>query len=144
MRHNSVAIALVSVACAVVGFGAWSVSHSSLSPGTYRIATDPAAGLLLGRSGPVTLAGQANNDGTACLWVGDEHDRIVLIWPSGYTARGGQLTVFNANGKEVAAVGRQVTLGGGLTIQPSSGAKDVLGCGKVSKAFSGVPITPSG
>ena len=88
---------------------------------------------MMGR--PATLIGQSNPDGTACLWIEGTEGRVVLIWPSGYKARGNPLTVLDADGKEVAVVGEQIQFGGGGSIGFDN-PKAVLGCGIVSSAFS--------
>jgi hypothetical protein len=145
MRRNWVAVGLGLLACALVGVAAWSVAHSNLFDAKYRIATYPGSFSMSALHGPALLEGQANHDGTACLWFGDGPDRTVLIWPSGYKARGEQLAVLDADGHQVAAVGRQMGyFGGGFSIQPERGSKQVLGCGTVSRAWSVGPMTPTG
>lgn len=135
MRRKWVAVSLGLLTMVLLGTGAWSVAHSKMLATKYRIATYSGSVSLLSLMGPGILAGQANPDDTACLWVGDGRDRIVLIWPSGYTARAEPLTVVDGDGKQVAVVGRQVQFGGGFSIQGDSGPKAVWGCGQVSRSW---------
>jgi len=79
---------------------------------TYRIATRRSDFYLLALVGGV-LRGKANPDGTACLWLGDGSERMVLLWPSGYSARGNPLSVYDQSGALVGVVGQRVSLGGG-------------------------------
>jgi hypothetical protein len=97
---------------------------------------------MLALHGPAILLGQVNRDDTACLWVIDSPERTVLIWPTGYTARGDPLTVLDAAGNPVAVVGRQMQFGGGFSIQGDRSPKAVLGCGNVSLAWNVGPMTP--
>jgi hypothetical protein len=143
MRRKWVAVSSAFLACALIGVGGWSIAHSNLFEARYRIATYPGQGSMLALHGPATLAGKANSDGTACLWVEDALGRTVLVWPSGYTARGEPLTVLDADGNQVAVVGRPTGFGGGFSIQPESGPKAVLGCGNVTRAWSVGPMTPT-
>ncbi len=87
----------------------------SASPGaSYRIATHPTTEFTRTARAGGTLNGTLNGDGTACLWLGDGSDRIALVWPDGYVARSDPLAVIDEHGKQVALVGRKVTLKGGL------------------------------
>jgi hypothetical protein len=137
-RTWSAVIALLVVA--LIGVGVWSVAHSNIFGAKYRIATYPGSVSMLALHGPATLAGQANFDGTACLWFEDGRNRTVLIWPSGYTARGQPLAVIDQNGNPVAVVGRPYGFGGGFSIQGGNGPNPVLGCGNVTSAWAVGPM----
>ena len=101
---------------------------------------------MLALLGDGLLAGQTNPDGTACTWVGEGSNRTVLIWPTGYTAGGKPLGVFNEKGKEVAVVGGHYNIGGGLVIQDGLNSRTgmpgkVLGCGNVRAGWAaGLPF----
>jgi hypothetical protein len=135
MPGPKVAVALGLLGSVLLGVGFWSVTHSDQVAASYRIATQSRDANFLALLGPAILEGQANNDGTACLWVGNRIDRLVLIWPRGYTAQGQPLTVLGADGKAVGRVGQRVAVGGGFSVQPSSGHRPVLGCGTPTKAW---------
>lgn len=103
----------------------------SITDGNFTLATHPAtAGRMLALSGGI-LSGQVNSDRSACLWIGEEPQRMALIWPAGFTARGTPITVFDGNDKIVAAVGQKVTLGGGLA---PDGTR-VFGCTAFAQAW---------
>ena len=142
MRRNWVAVALGLLVVALIGVGAWSAAHSVFGA-KYQVATYAGSFSMFALMGPTTLAGQANHDGTACLWVGSGSDRTVLIWPAGYVAEGEPLRVLDAAGNQVAFVGRQTSFGGGFSIQGDGDPRPVLGCGKVTKAWSVGPMRPS-
>jgi len=117
---------IVLVALLSVGV-AW-IKNGGLGPTpTYRIATFRSDVYMQARLDAV-LRGQANPDGTACLWVDDGPDRMALVWPSGYTARGNPLAVYDEHGALVGVVGKQVTLGGGRGAPDDGRPVSVLGC----------------
>ena len=93
---------------------------------TYKIATaaQRSAFIHTALAGGV-LGGQANTDGTACLWLGGQADRQALSWPYGYSARGNPLAVYDNAGNRVAAVGQSVTMAGGLL---GDETHSILGC----------------
>lgn len=99
--------------------------------GNLTLATHPAtAGRMLALSGGI-LSGQVNSDRSACLWIGEEPQRVALIWPAGFTARGTPITVYDENDKIVATVGQKVVLGGGLA---PDGTR-VFGCTAFAQAW---------
>jgi hypothetical protein len=129
-----VLVALLSVGVAVVKNGGLSQlggpAVTSPSPATYRVATEPNERYLLIRLDTV-LHGQANSDGTACLWYGDGAERVALVWPPGYVARGNPLAVYDGSGALIGVVGQHIALGGGGG--PNGGSSvSVLGCSPVS------------
>jgi hypothetical protein len=129
-----VLVALLSVGVASIKNGGLgrSAGHPVTSPTatTYRIATMPNEYYLLVRLDTV-LQGQANSDGTACLWYGVGAERVAFVWPPGYIARGNPLAVYDGSGALIGVVGKHVSLGGGGG--PNGGAKvSVLGCPEVS------------
>jgi len=80
------------------------------------------------------LAGRVNEDGTACLWVGDGNDRTYMLWPDGYSAHGNPLGIFNQAGIQVGAIGQALNFGGGM-IYDDELKTAVVGCGVVKRAF---------
>jgi hypothetical protein len=113
------------VALLSVGF-AWIKSAGGGPATTYRIATVRSDAYHLARFDGV-LHGQANPDGTACLWVG-EGERMALIWPSGYVARGNPLAVYDQHGTLIGVVGKPVILGGSGGWPDDGRPVSVLGC----------------
>jgi hypothetical protein len=65
--------------------------------------------------------------------MGSGADSAALIWPSGYTAQGSPLSIYDAHGARVAVVGTQVTIGGGLA--PDEPQVSVLGCTGFQRAW---------
>jgi hypothetical protein len=149
MRQVAAATALV-VLVAILSVGvSWikngglgrSIGPSAASPSaaTYRIATSPQDAHYLLAEVDGVLRGQVNPDGTACLWLGDGSDRMALVWPYGYSARGNPLSVYDQNGALIGVAGKRVSLGGGGT--PSEGPYFILGC---SRGFSRIwGVSPS-
>jgi hypothetical protein len=111
----------------------------SLAPGMirYRIASESRPGgayNLALTSGK--LDGQVNRDGTACFWLGDGTNRYAISWPFGFSAAGPPLTVYNADGRKVATIGRRVSMGGSA----DGPAHNPLGCsGKFVGVWSASP-----
>ena len=139
LRRFDATVALIIV---FVSVGLW----ASVGTVRYRVATAPfpSSFTLLARAEGV-LAGQVNLDGTACLWLGDQHHRMALSWPWGYTARAtpaavawgwahlgpmAHLAVYDERGRRVAAIGQRVAMAGGL--EPE-GVRSIVGC----SGFSG-------
>lgn len=87
---------------------------------TYKIATHPVTDLSRQAIASGILAGEANSDGTACLWLGEDSSRTAIIWPAGYRASPSPLTVYDDHGKKVGAVGQKITLVGGAMPAPSN------------------------
>ena len=107
----------------------------------YRIAVHSKDGGQLEARAEGLLGGSANSNGTACLWLGSGTDRTALIWPAGFTAKGHPLTVFDGDGKRVAAVGEWADIGGGLSDIPFP---PLLGCAGISKAWTIGTVIASG
>jgi hypothetical protein len=117
---------IVLVALLSVGV-AWIKNGGPGPATTYRIATFRSDVYMQARLDAV-LRGQANPDGTACLWVDDGPERMALVWPSGYIARGTPLAVYDQHGEFVGVVGKHVTLGGGRGAPDDGRPVSVLGC----------------
>ena len=127
---------IVLVALLSVGV-AW-IKSGGLGPATtYRIATVRSDAYHLARFDGV-LHGQANPDGTACLWIG-EGERMAVIWPSGYIARGNPLAVYDQHGVRIGVVGQLVTLGGGRGGPDDGRPVSVLGCSGFSSTWYAAP-----
>ena len=106
---------LSSAACA---------SSNASGSKVYTVATSNSSVHTLARIQGV-LAGQSNADGTACFWLPEAGgERMALIWPHGYSARGNPLSVVDDNGHNLATVGRMVALGGNKDLAPQR----VIGC----------------
>jgi hypothetical protein len=133
---------IVLVALLSVGI-AWS-RIGGLGPATtYRIAT-VQSGAYMQAGLDALLHGQANPDGTACLWVDDGPDRMALIWPSGYIARGNPLAVYDQHDALIGVVGKHVTIGGGRGRPTDAPPVSVLGCyGYFSDVWVAAPNWPN-
>lgn len=80
--------------------------------GTYRIATaDPEPQVATILHGQLEIT--ANADRTACVWVITWQRRTAVTWPTGFTARGNPVVVYDAAGKPFAKAGESVDLAGG-------------------------------
>ena len=78
------------------------------------------------------LQGRANQNGTACFWVGDQRRTVVLLWPAGYYARGNPLSIFDRTGRRHGTAGQRVRMGGGhLPASPR-----ILGCSGFQDVWS--------
>jgi hypothetical protein len=66
--------------------------------------------------------GRANDDGTACFWLGTGDFRLALVWPPGAGAERHPLRVIDRFGNMIMKVGQTYSSGGGSM----RGA--VLGC----------------
>jgi hypothetical protein len=138
MRTSSGAVAGLMAFAILVGCACGSVSHSKPRP-QYRIATYGKADAYpkAGISG--VLFGQANEDGTACFWGGGPPPEEAFVWPPGYTAGGDPLSVFDAQGRPVAVVGRDFVGGGGVV---SLSPVRVLGCAGLRYVWAMNPMPP--
>ena len=118
------------VLVALLSVGVSWIKNGGLGPSatTYRIATARAGGGYAQARFDGILYGHANPDGTACLWVGDGPERMALVWPSGYIARGTPLAVYDQHGTLIGVVGKPVTLGGSRGWPDDGRPVSVLGC----------------
>ena len=114
------------------------MAHSSRIDKRYQVATYPDTGYYHLAAFHGILAGQANEDGTACFWFDGRPD-TALIWPSGYTAHGEPLSVLDPQGRPVAVVGREFNGGGGLASQDRIA---VSGCENLRVAYTVNPLPP--
>jgi hypothetical protein len=86
------------------------------------------------------LAGQINNDGTACFWISNGSTRTALFWPYGYKAVEPPLAVYDDKDVRVAVVGQRVTMTGGRlpddvhSVVGCPGFTDFWGVGRVNSA----------
>lgn len=67
------------------------------------------------------------------LRVDGEPDPVLVTWPDGWVVRGDgtSATLVDETGRQVAAAGDRVTIGGGFTSE-APGARRWLGCGGVT------------
>jgi hypothetical protein len=123
----SIFILLVATSCT-----GWLTGTSS----PYRVATVAVSpsGFMFQALMPGTLAGRANQDGTACFWVGAGEDQTYLLWPDGYSAHGSPLGIFNQADVQVATVGQTFNFGGGM-LYDGDLKGPIIGCGAVKRAF---------
>jgi hypothetical protein len=96
---------------------------------SYRVATFTADVSGLSRL-EGTLAGEANADGTACLWIGEGTNRMLLVWPHGYSASGSTLRVVDQAGQIRATVGKRVAVGGRRDDRPGVSVQGCTGVGE--------------
>jgi len=135
-RMTAAAGLIVLVVLLSVGV-AW-IKSGGLGPATtYRIATARGDAYHQARFDGV-LHGQANPDGTACLWVG-EGEWMAVIWPSGYVARGNPLAVYDHQGALIGVVGKPVILGGSRGWPDDGRPVSVLGCSGFSSTWYASP-----
>jgi len=116
----------------------------------FRVATystnPPGIGLLARLDG--VLGGEPSIDGTACLWVGSGKDRIALIWPQGYIARGIPRRIVDEKGRAAGTVGHRMAVGGGRFwggLERTT--KPIVGCWGVRQAWllsTILPTSPTG
>jgi len=106
--------------------------------GNYEIATSAPE-----PRGVTILHGQldstVNADGTACLWVTTWLRRTAVIWPTGFTARGNPVVVYDATGKPFATVGKSVDVAGGEVY--STANHPVSGCSGLSQSIKAGPVS---
>jgi hypothetical protein len=120
--------------CAVLAASCSPVA--ALHEGTYSIATAAAdANLLTILDG--TAEAQLNFDGTACLSIVRKTTRTVIVWPTGYTAQGDPLAVYDTSAKQVLVAGEKRSLGGGQVV--SSRDRKVAGCSGFTQSMAFVP-----
>jgi hypothetical protein len=118
---------------------------ATVHEGGYRIATAAPEANLLSIFGGKAEA-QVNGDGSACVSIVWRTSHTAIVWPTGYTARGNPLAVYDRNGKQVLVAGQnfsgaaQSSLGGGQVL--TSRARRVAGCSGFSQSVAFVP-TPS-
>jgi hypothetical protein len=134
-RHSQLVI-VAAIAILLLGL-VW--LGITLSPRSYKVATwsRPAIpnGALEARALTEVdgvLGGRANPDGTACFWLGSDPDRLALVWPPRYSARGNPLTIIDENGIAFATVGQSVSLDGSVAAPEDIQAKPILGCPRMS------------
>jgi hypothetical protein len=120
--------------CAVLAASCSPVA--ALHDGSYSIATAaPEANLLTILDG--TADAQLNFDGTACVSTVWRNTRTAIVWPSGYTAQGNPLAVYDTSAKQVLVAGEKLSLGGGQVM--SSRARKVAGCSGFTQSIAFVP-----
>jgi hypothetical protein len=105
----------------------------------YRIAIAPREPNLLTILDGI-LNAQVNNDGTACLWMSAQKSSTAVIWPTGFTARGNPLVVYDDKGARVAAAGDRLKVGAGQV--RSIDVRPVLGCTGLGQYVVGGPLPP--
>jgi hypothetical protein len=106
--------------------------------GTYAIATaapEPNVVTILHGQLDATV----NADGTACLWVTTWQRRTAVILPTGFTARGNPIVVYDAAGKAFATAGKSVDIAGGQVYSMVN--HPVSGCSGVSQSITAGPLT---
>ncbi|OLD49935.1 MAG: hypothetical protein AUI42_05660 [Actinobacteria bacterium 13_1_40CM_2_65_8] len=119
---------------------------ASVDSGGYKIATAaPEANVLTIFNG--TAQAQINGDGTACVFIAWRTSRTAIVWPTGYTARGNPLAVYDGRGEQVLVAGEklfrtltQPFLGWGQVL--SNRARNVKGCSGFSQSVAIVPTPP--
>lgn len=130
-KPSLLALCLLAIVVAVLTLA---LSPSLLRLSHYRIATayssEPGLGFDSGANG--LLGGQANKNGTACLWIGAGSERTALVWPDHYYASGNPLSVVDEKGHALATVGQHVVLRGGLA---PDGTSQALGCPNFNQQF---------
>jgi hypothetical protein len=100
---------------------------ASLSVATFRGNGDgPGHTAFIGG----VVRGRANNDGTACFWLGSSTVRLALVWPPGSGAERHPLRVVDRFGNTVVTVGEKYSLGGG------SMPGVVLGCTGINERLT--------
>lgn len=120
--------------CAVLAASCSPVA--ALHEGTYSIATAaPEGNLLTILDG--TAEAQLNFDGTACLSTVWRNTRTAIVWPTGYTAQGNPLAVYDTSAKQVLVAGEKLSLGGGQVL--SSRARNLAGCSGFTQSIAFVP-----
>lgn len=109
---------------------------AALHEGTYSIATAvPEANLLTILDG--TAEARLNFDGTACVSTVWRNTRTAIVWPTGYTAQGNPLAVYDTRARQVLVAGEKLSLGGGQVM--SSRARKVAGCSGFTQSIVFVP-----
>jgi hypothetical protein len=105
--------------------------------GTYEIATAaPEPHVLTILHGQLDAA--VNADGTACLWVITWQRRTAVVWPTGFTARGNPIAVYDAAGKLFATAGKSVDIAGGQVY--STVNHPVSGCSGLGQSIKAGPM----
>jgi hypothetical protein len=105
----------------------------------YRIAIAPREPHLLTILDG-TLNAQVNSDGTACLWMSAQKSSTAVFWPTGFSARGNPVVLYDDKGARVAAAGDKLKVGAGQV--RSTDARPVLGCTGLSQYVVGGPLLP--
>src|SRR5438128_2348283 len=106
---------------------------AALHEGTYTVATAaPEANLLSILYG--TADAHLNFDGTACLSIVWRATRTAIVWPTGYTAEGNPLAVYDGHGRQVVVAGEQLSLSGGQVL--SRQARKVAGCSGFTQSIA--------
>lgn len=112
---------------------------AALHEGSYTIATAASVPNLLSIFDG-TADAQLNFDGTACFSIVWRTTRTAIVWPSGYTAQGNPLAVYDGHGRQVLVAGEKLSLSGGQVA--SSRARKVAGCSGLTQSVAYVP-TPA-
>src|ERR1700674_486748 len=120
--------------CAVLAASCSPVA--ALHEGSYSIATAaPEANLLTILDG--TAEAQLNFEGTACVSTVWRNTRTAIVWPTGYTAQGNPLAVYDTSARQVLVAGEKLSLGGGQVM--SSRARKVAGCSGFTQSIAFMP-----
>lgn len=123
----------LGILCALVTA---SCDSAAVHDGSYKMATAaPEANLLSIFDG--TAEAQLNGDGSACVSIVWRTTRTAIVWPSGYSAQGNPLAVYDGHGKQVLVAGEKLALGGGQVL--SNRARRVAGCSGFSQSVAFVP-----
>jgi hypothetical protein len=112
---------------------------AALHDGSYRIATAPPESNLVSIFDGKAEA-RLNLDGTACVSMLWRNTHTAILWPSGYSAKGNPLAVYDTNGKQVLVAGQSLSLSGGQVF--SSRARSVTGCMGFNQSVAFVPTPP--
>jgi len=129
-----VAIAALSLTMLTVG-----ILRTLPEGPSYKVATIyyPIGGARANTGAEGLLGGLTNADGTACLWLqSDGSNRIALLWPNGYSARGKPLTIFDQDDHAIGTVGQFVILDGSTMAPEDINTKGrttgIMGCPPMS------------
>jgi hypothetical protein len=94
-------------------------------PGTIALVTsDLRAGAGMSALGTFPL--QYDTD-LGCVYLGDPDERVLPVWPFGYTADGSPVVVYDQDGTEVAREGDVLEMGGGFGSVATYSASDRCG-----------------
>jgi hypothetical protein len=125
---------LLLTACASTGQEAADPGAQSATPTTatadHRVSL-PTSGWVPGDPGRTALitgvvAGSASVDG-GCVWLeGNAGQRLAVLWPKGYTATFGPVTVLDADGEVIAREDQHLRAGGAYGT-PRGDAKCMVG-----------------
>jgi hypothetical protein len=132
VRSRSLRWAAIGLFVLILG-SIFALSSKPARTDQYRVAAQVArgGGISNGELYGV-LFGKANDDGTACFWMGDNKDQSALVWPQGYSAKGSPLSIFDEKGRRRGIVGQTIAVSGGLGPPQSA---PILGCPGMNQEF---------